>query len=102
MVSLLLRTIGRRSSSRVVNVQELLDKDRVLLMVPVSENDGVLLVVLVHFNWVVDDERRTETVNVLTLQQGRASAFDGLSGDTIPYADVRVPLRKVTIINIGW
>lgn len=38
-----------------------------LVVVPVTQNDGEFVVVLVHFFWRVDYDGCAETVNVLAL-----------------------------------
>ena len=53
---------------RIVDVQILLNQGRVLLVVPVSEDDSVFCVILVNLLDVVNDERGTETVNILALR----------------------------------
>ena len=55
------------STARVRDADELLEQDLVLVVVPVSEDDGELFVVLVLLLWRVDDYRGAETVDVLTL-----------------------------------
>ena len=61
------RTRDRLGSTRVGDVDELLEKDCVLVVVPVTKDDGELLVVLVFLLWWVDDHRRTKTIHILPL-----------------------------------
>ena len=51
----------------VCDADELLEEDLVLVVVPVTEDDGELLIVLVLLLWRMDDYRSTKTVDVLTL-----------------------------------
>ena len=57
----------------VGDADELVNEDRVLVVVPVAENDGELFVIRVLFRWWVDDDGCTKTIDVLSLQSDRFS-----------------------------
>lgn len=63
----MLHTGHRFGTTRVGYVDELLEEDAMLLVIPVAEDDCVFLVIFVHFLWRVDDHGCTETVNILAL-----------------------------------
>ena len=54
----------------VGDADELVEKDGVLVVVPVTEDDGELFIVRVFFRGRVDDHWRAETIDVLTLFWG--------------------------------
>jgi hypothetical protein len=51
----------------VGDAYESLDEDAVLVVVPISEDDGELAIVSMYFAGRMEDERCAETVDVLTL-----------------------------------
>ena len=59
----------RLGTTGVGDVDELLKKFRVLGVVPVPKDDGELLVIRMDLRLWVDNERRTETVDVLALDK---------------------------------
>lgn len=54
-------------SSRVGDAHELLAKNWVFVVIPVTKDNGELRVILMHLLWVMQDERCTQAVNVLAL-----------------------------------
>ena len=61
------RTRDRFGTAGVSNVNELLDKNVVFVVVPIRKDDGEFVVIVVRFVRCVDRERRAETVDVLTV-----------------------------------
>lgn len=61
------RTRNRLRPARIRNIDKLLDQIRVLVMIPVAEDDRVFFVVGVDFGWRVDDDAGAEAVDVLAL-----------------------------------
>ena len=61
-------TGDRLGSSRIPFAHELAIEERVLVVIPVAQNDGVFIIILVHLGSIVDNERGTKTVNVLALE----------------------------------
>lgn len=61
-------TGNRLSSTGVGDADELAEKDAVLVVVPITQDDGEFLVIVMLFCGRVDDYWCTETVDVLALQ----------------------------------
>lgn len=61
------RTGDGLSTTGVEDAQELLRQIDVLVVVPVTQDDGELFIVLVRLDSRVDDERRAESIDILTL-----------------------------------
>lgn len=66
-----------------------------LLVVPVADDDRVLVVVRVHLLLGVDDERRAESVDVLGLPSESVSIPERLARSAT-HADMRVPPASVS------
>lgn len=62
-----IRTRNRLGTTGVGDVDELVKKSRMLIVVPVAKNDGELLVIRVHLLRRVNDYGCAKTVDVLTL-----------------------------------
>jgi predicted site-specific integrase-resolvase len=60
-------TRDRLSTTRVTYIDELLDQDGVLLVIPVAENHGEFFVVLVMFSRRMYNERSAKPIYVLAL-----------------------------------
>jgi hypothetical protein len=56
-------------TSGVCNADESLDEDAVLVVIPISEDDGVLCIVSVCFYGTMEDEWGADTVGILTLRR---------------------------------
>ena len=54
-----------------------------LVVVPIAEDDGILLIVGVCLLWRVNNDRSAETVDVLTLGTQIKSAFTALSSTVV-------------------
>lgn len=61
------RTRHRLRPTRIRDIDKLLDEVRMLIMIPVAENDRVFFVVSMDFGWRVDDDAGAEAVDVLAL-----------------------------------
>lgn len=61
------RTRNRLRPTRIRDINELLEQVRLLVMIPVAEDDGVFGVVGVDFGFWVDDDAGAEAVDVLAL-----------------------------------
>lgn len=71
------RTRHRLGTTGVRDVDKLVEQSRMLIVVPVAENDGELLVVGVHLLRRVNDDGRAKTVDVLTLDRVRPTLYHG-------------------------
>lgn len=54
-------------TSRIRNVDELLQQDSVFFVIPVPKNNSEFFVVCCDFFWRVKNQRCSQTVDVLTL-----------------------------------
>jgi hypothetical protein len=53
----------------IIRGEVLFDQDVMFSMVPFCDNDREFPVVAIHFPWGVDDQRCTEAIHVLSLNQ---------------------------------
>ena len=49
-------------------VQELVDEDTVLVVIPIIQRDGEFLVISVHLGIVMNDEWGSQSVDILTVE----------------------------------
>ena len=95
--------VGHRlGTTRVRNGDELLDENRVLVMVPVAEDDSKFLVVRDLLLWRVNDYRSAKAVDVLTLAQTSLTVGDR-EISVFTHRCMRVyPVRSVLATSRDW
>lgn len=96
------RTRHGLSTAGVGDADELVEEDRVLVVVPVTENNRELFVVLVLLLRRVDNYRCAKTIDVLTLCKAASISGNMLQITTgITYVRMRVNPVRAPLVGLG-